>query len=36
LCLEAGQDVVETEGYDGPKLHFRWEWGGLVKALTWP
>ena len=36
LCLEAGQDVVETEGYDGPKLHFRWEWGGPVTALTWP
>ncbi|WP_397596843.1 hypothetical protein [Silanimonas sp.] len=36
LCRDAGQDVVETEGYDGPKLHFRWEWGGPVTALTWP
>ena len=36
LCLHAGQDVVETEGYDGPKLYFRWEWGGPVTALTWP
>ncbi|MGL6290892.1 MAG: hypothetical protein ACRC2H_09415, partial [Silanimonas sp.] len=36
LCRDAGQDVVETEGYDGPKLYFRWEWGGDIRPLTWP
>jgi hypothetical protein len=27
-CRDAGQHAVEVEGYAGPQLHFRWEWGG--------
>jgi hypothetical protein len=27
-CRDAGQYAVEVEGYTGPRLHFRWEWGG--------
>lgn len=27
-CRDAGQCAAEVEGYAGPRLHFRWEWGG--------
>lgn len=27
-CRDAGQYAAEAEGYAGPRLHFRWEWGG--------
>jgi hypothetical protein len=27
-CRDAGQYAAEVEGYTGPRLHFRWEWGG--------
>lgn len=31
-CRDAGQCAAEVEGYAGPRLHFRWEWGGA----HWP
>lgn len=27
-CRDAGQHAAEAECYAGPRLHFRWEWGG--------